>query len=216
MKRQSFMIASGGALLAGCAAPVLTPSGLTNPETRSRSERPLTDNNAQMTGSIMLAPYSFTPKPYAACNGQLLKINQNLVLFSLLGTKFGGDGQKDFALPDLRGHEPIKGLAYYIATNGFYPVRKKFEPDTRWGIPPLLGQISCIAYLDKYVPPAGWAACDGQLKQIEKDIALYTLLGTAFGGDGKTTFGLPDLRGHELAKGLTYVIALTGRYPEGR
>jgi microcystin-dependent protein len=44
-------------------------------------------------------------------------------------------------------------------------------------------------------------------------VALYTLLGTTFGGDGIKTFGLPDLRGHEPQKGVTYVIALTGRYP---
>lgn len=49
----------------------------------------------------------FPPRGWAACNGQLLPINQNQALFSLLGTTFGGDGRVNFALPDLRGRTPI-------------------------------------------------------------------------------------------------------------
>ncbi len=48
-------------------------------------------------------PYNFAPKGWAFCAGQLLPINQNQALFSLLGTTFGGDGRTTFALPDLRG-----------------------------------------------------------------------------------------------------------------
>lgn len=44
-------------------------------------------------------------------------------------------------------------------------------------------------------PPKGWAWCDGQLLPIPQNTALYALLGTTYGGDGKSTFGLPDLRG---------------------
>jgi microcystin-dependent protein len=51
--------------------------------------------------------FVFAPKGWALCNGQLLPINQNQALFSLLGTTFGGDGRVNFALPDLRGRTPI-------------------------------------------------------------------------------------------------------------
>jgi len=51
--------------------------------------------------------FGFAPKGWALCNGQLLPINQNQALFSLLGTTFGGDGRVNFALPDLRGQTPI-------------------------------------------------------------------------------------------------------------
>jgi microcystin-dependent protein len=51
--------------------------------------------------------FVFAPKGWALCNGQLLPINQNQGLFSLLGTTFGGDGRVNFALPDLRGRTPI-------------------------------------------------------------------------------------------------------------
>ena len=56
---------------------------------------------------IRLMSFVFAPKGWALCNGQLLPINQNQGLFSLLGTTFGGDGRVNFALPDLRGRIPI-------------------------------------------------------------------------------------------------------------
>jgi microcystin-dependent protein len=51
--------------------------------------------------------FVFAPKGWALCNGQLLPINQNQALFALLGTTFGGNGQTNFALPDVRGRTPI-------------------------------------------------------------------------------------------------------------
>jgi microcystin-dependent protein len=56
---------------------------------------------------IRIMSFVFPPRGWALCNGQLLPINQNQALFSLLGTTFGGDGQVNFALPDLRARTPI-------------------------------------------------------------------------------------------------------------
>jgi microcystin-dependent protein len=56
---------------------------------------------------IRIMSFNFPPKGWALCNGQLLPINQNQALFSLLGTTYGGNGQTNFALPDLRGRLPI-------------------------------------------------------------------------------------------------------------
>jgi microcystin-dependent protein len=58
-------------------------------------------------GQIMMAGFGFAPKFWALANGQLLPINQNQALFSLLGTQFGGNGINNFALPDLRSRTPI-------------------------------------------------------------------------------------------------------------
>ncbi|QAU24852.1 phage tail protein [Dyella sp. M7H15-1] len=58
-------------------------------------------------GQIMLTSFGFSPRGFAQCNGQLLPINQNTALFSLLGTQFGGDGRVNFALPDMRGRTPV-------------------------------------------------------------------------------------------------------------
>jgi microcystin-dependent protein len=56
---------------------------------------------------IRMMSFSFPPKGWALCNGQLLPINQNQALFSLLGTTYGGDGRVTFGLPDLQGRTPI-------------------------------------------------------------------------------------------------------------
>ncbi len=56
---------------------------------------------------IRIMSFGFAPRGWALCNGQILPINQNQALFSLLGTTFGGDGRVNFALPNLQGRTPI-------------------------------------------------------------------------------------------------------------
>lgn len=56
---------------------------------------------------IRIMSFNFPPRGWALCDGQLLPINQNQALFSLLGTTFGGDGRVNFALPDMRGRTPV-------------------------------------------------------------------------------------------------------------
>jgi microcystin-dependent protein len=58
-------------------------------------------------GEIRIFSFDYAPRGWMACNGQLLPINQNQALFSLLGTMYGGNGQTTFALPDLRGRVPF-------------------------------------------------------------------------------------------------------------
>ena len=56
---------------------------------------------------IRIVGFNFAPRGWASCDGQILPINQNQALFSLLGTVYGGDGRTSFGLPDLRGRTPI-------------------------------------------------------------------------------------------------------------
>lgn len=71
---------------------------------------------------VRLMSFVFAPKGWALCNGQLLPINQNQGLFSLLGTTFGGDGRVNFALPDLRGRTPIHvGSGHTLGERGGEP-----------------------------------------------------------------------------------------------
>ena len=58
-------------------------------------------------GEIRLLSFNFAPKGWALCNGQTLPINQNQPLFALLGTYYGGDGIRTFALPNLQGRVPV-------------------------------------------------------------------------------------------------------------
>ena len=63
--------------------------------------------NEPFIGSIVIFAGNFAPQGWALCNGQLLPIQQNTALFSILGTTYGGDGKTTFALPDLRGRVPV-------------------------------------------------------------------------------------------------------------
>ncbi len=70
-------------------------------------------------GEIRLVGFNFNPSGWHLCDGSLLSISENDVLFSLLGTSYGGDGQNTFAVPDLRGRAPIhqgqgQGLSLYV------------------------------------------------------------------------------------------------------
>lgn len=74
--------------------------------------------SSPFVGEIMWVPYNFAPTGWASCDGQLLSIASNPALFSLLGTRFGGDGISSFALPDMRGRVPVQagqgpGLSEY-------------------------------------------------------------------------------------------------------
>jgi microcystin-dependent protein len=79
-------------------------------------------------------------------------------------------------------------LNFSIATAGVWPQRD--GPPAPAG-PPFIGEIAICAFGN---PPAGWALCEGQLLQVAQNQPLYSLLGTTYGGSGRT-FALPDLRG---------------------
>src|SRR5689334_9928077 len=62
----------------------------------------------QFVAEIRIFPFNFPPRGWAFCDGQLLPISQNTALFSLLGTTYGGNGQSNFALPDMQGNAPMQ------------------------------------------------------------------------------------------------------------
>jgi microcystin-dependent protein len=80
--------------------------------------------------------------------------------------------------------QPFNTINYIIALQGLFPSRNGAEP--------FIGEISMFG---GNFAPRGWAFCDGQLLAISGNSALFSLLGTTYGGDGRTTFALPDLRG---------------------
>lgn len=95
--------------------------------------------------------------------------------------------------------QPSLGLNYMIAMQGIYPPRglagDSLDGDHSSdlaGIEPYLGEIGIFA---GNFAPQGWALADGQLLSIAQNTALFSLLGTSYGGNGVTTFALPDLRG---------------------
>ena len=73
---------------------------------------------------------------------------------------------------------------------------------------PFIGEIRMVGF---NFAPAGWAFCDGSLFRIAENDALFNLIGTTYGGDGQSTFGLPDLRGRApMHAGSGFVIGQVG------
>jgi microcystin-dependent protein len=84
----------------------------------------------------------------------------------------------------LENRQPYLGLNYCIAMQGVFPPRSGNEP-----------YVAEIALFGFNFAPIGWALCNGQIISISQNTALFSLLGTFYGGNGKSTFALPDLRG---------------------
>lgn len=93
----------------------------------------------------------------------------------------GGGGSTAVVLNNM---QPYTVVNYIISLDGTFPSRNGFDP--------LLGEI--ILFAGDFAP-RGWAFCDGSLLPMSSNPSLAALLGTAYGGDGQSTFALPDLRG---------------------
>ena len=74
-------------------------------------------------GEIKLVGFNFAPQGWALCNGQTLPIAQNQALFALLGTTYGGDGIRNFQLPNLPSDAHKPAGIHIIALNGIFPSR---------------------------------------------------------------------------------------------
>lgn len=95
-----------------------------------------------------------------------------------LTTGFMGSGQS------FNNRDPYLGVNYIIALQGIFPSRSSADP--------FIAEI--IMFAGNFAP-RGWAFCDGQLLPISSYSALFSVISTTYGGDGRTTFALPDLRG---------------------
>ena len=169
---------------------------------------------APVPGTLAMFGGNYAPDGWALCDGSLLPIAQNLPLFEAIGFAFGGNQVSVFNLPNLQsgaapvgtgqglGRAPVSlgqqvagpipglGVNYLISLEGLWPPASGSGafPDTGQ----YLGQV--IAYGGAQLP-AGWALCDGSLQSASAYPSLFELIGTTYGGDGQSTFGLPDLRG---------------------
>lgn len=141
--------------------------------------------------SIQLFPQlpQLVPENWTICDGRSLSPNTNPALFSLLGTTFGGDGVNSFQLPNLQALQPTTGptIPYFICTDGFYPATNN--------------RAQHLDYLSRVFPfagplpgnlPAGSLPARGEALNPNFNLALFSLLGTRFGGDGRNTFNLPS------------------------
>ena len=142
----------------------------------------------------MVHALAFTFPPFGApsCAGQLMPLAQYTPLFSLLGTMFGGDGKSTFALPDLR-NRIASGGGMNGDEQGSQLVFKALiavTPPAGQATYPMLGTVALFG--GNFAPP-GWALADGTLLPIVENVPLFEAIGTTFGGDGVSTFALPNL-----------------------
>jgi microcystin-dependent protein len=179
-------------------------------------------------GSIRTFAGNFAPGGSAQAGGQLLPINQNQALFALLGTMYGGNGTTNFALPDLDGQTMIGGQLGFasrpaIGSNDTRLVNAElpsslggsFQPFDNYqaslpvtylirtgGLFPSNG--SGVDFIGQVVPFAGGFVPDGFLQANGQEVpindypVLFNLIGTTYGGDGVTTFAMPDLSGRTV------------------
>lgn len=182
-----------------------------------------------MTGAIALFAGADPPGGWLRADGSMLPVAQYTELFRVIGNSFGGDGKAGFALPDLNGRAGIGAGEGYGAP--FVTVGEKVA-GTPAGVPGLglpclvniaggwtertgdgsapptlsmLGQVTFYAGSDI---PDGWVPASGQRLRIAQFPALYSILGTTYGGDGIQYLCLPDLRGRMMTgadnSGLRY------------
>ncbi|HET7732739.1 MAG TPA: tail fiber protein [Paludibacter sp.] len=145
---------------------------------------PTGGTNYSITGTSQLlsVPYALNAKSLgtAGTNGQILSYkNNNWVATDITTTTSVGGGSQPFSTL-----QPYLVLNYQIALYGIFPSRN--------GIEPFIGEIMITPY---NFAVKDFALCNGQLLSIAQNTALFSLLGTTYGGNGQTTFALPDLRG---------------------
>jgi microcystin-dependent protein len=159
-------------------------------------------------GELRLVPFAFAPRGWALCAGQLLPINQNQALFSLLGTYYGGDGRTTFALPDLRGRVPLGageapgGSTYELGSAGGQEVVKL----TTGQLPSHTHAARGWSGAAATKKPAGGVPAGGGAYAPSQDVKMSAaMIGRSGAGQAH------DNRQPYLS--LNYIIALHGIYP---
>jgi microcystin-dependent protein len=168
-------------------------------------------------GEALLVAGSYCPAGTTESQGQVLPIENNTALFSLLGAAYGGDGQRTFALPNLRDKAPVKGARWCLVTTGIYPPRTEPASPSNQPVPPVssghdlfLGQLIAVA---SQFCPYGTLESKGQMLSIADYSALYSLMGTTYGGDGQENFALPNLSEKAPASTMRWCLVTRGIFP---
>jgi microcystin-dependent protein len=170
-------------------------------------------------GEIRLMGCPFAPKGWALCNGQLLPVNANQALFSLLGTMYGGNGVQNFGLPDLRGRVALgfgqaPGLANYQLgqTGGTESVGLTLEQMPAH-IHQLSGTIKVADGPAQSSPATGYPADSGSTPQYSTSASNTTLNGASLGGTSDAMGGNQPHENRQPVLALNYCIAISGIFP---
>jgi len=138
----------------------------------------VTDGTGDLSWETPSGGGSGIPVPSGAVANDLLTFDGTNWIARNIVIQNAGSGQA------INNMQPYLVVNYSIALQGIYPSRNGYDN--------YIGEI-CIYGFN--FEPQGWALCNGQILSISQNTALFSLLGTMYGGNGQTTFGLPDLRG---------------------
>ena len=156
-------------------------------------------------GEIKVISFNFPPRGWAFCNGQLLPINQNQALFSILGTTYGGDGRTTFALPNFQGRMPVhQGQGFNIGQQGGEAVHTLTTNEMPAHNHPAMGAGTANGF-----SPNGtvWAPADGALEYTNSPNTTMNPTAIAnVGGSQPHENQAPYLV-------LNFIIALVGIFP---
>lgn len=156
---------------------------------------------------IRLVSFNFAPRGWAQCNGQLLPINQNQALFSLLGTTFGGDGRVNFGLPDMRGRVAIhSGNGHTLGERG----GEATHTVTMNEMPAHMHMVNMSNALATTANPSG--AVIGKKGRLGKDV-FAGAANTAVGPASTSAGGSQAHNNVQPVLGIMAVIALQGIFP---
>jgi microcystin-dependent protein len=153
---------------------------------------------------IRIVAFNFPPKGWALCNGQLLPINQNQALFSLMGTMYGGNGQTNFALPNLRGRAPLHASSSVGEAGGQEHVTLTIPQ-----MPDHTHAVNASALPASTADPAGavWAVTPSELNYSRgANTTLSPAAITSIGGSQPHN----NMQPYTV---LNFIIALQGIYP---
>ena len=155
----------------------------------------------ELMGMVQRFVADRVPRGWHACDGARLSVRGNEALYSLVGTIYGGDAHEWFNLPlggpALPDTESPELPAWFICIQGLYPVRPVDERTPERNMTDeYVGAIK--AFAGTYAP-AGYMWCEGQELKITQNQMLFAVLMNRFGGDGRMTFRLPDMRAHDAA-----------------
>lgn len=170
---------------------------------------------------IKVVSFNFPPKGWAFCNGQFLPINQNQALFALLGTRYGGNGQTNFSLPNLQGRVPIHAGGTHLLGDA---AGASSVTLTTQHLPPhvheVAGQTEVVTPDANGQDPTGRSFAAAQMQLQGGGTAPVQMYGqpaanpVAMHAEGTTPAGGSQAHGNMMPYlALNFIIALQGIFP---
>lgn len=171
-------------------------------------------------GEIRMIASPVVPEGWALCNGQTLQVNQNELLFALIGTVYGGDGVNTFNLPDMRGRVPVSNGTSKTGVN--YPLGQTGGTETVTLTGPNLGAhthaVKVQSTLGSLDAPTNAVWAGTTAAQFDKPGTPGTMVsmnaGTVSATGGNAQGGVSPHENMMPFQTLSFIIALTGLFPD--